>query len=106
MYQGSPGFMAPEMILTSLQGSPYAVDLWSLGSMAYHMLTGRVVLRDFPELLKYGNGEQRYLSHDYTGLDVTSSAKEFVKKLLARKPADRPKAEEALFSDWMTNIPR
>src|SRR3569833_1886095 len=41
MGQGTHGFMAPEMIISTLTGSAYALELWSLGSMANYMLTTR-----------------------------------------------------------------
>jgi serine/threonine protein kinase len=96
--------MAPEMIVPSLSGPPYAVDMWSLGSIAYYMLTNSIFLGEFADLYKYGTGNEERPSCVYTGVDVTSNAKEFVVRLLARSPRARPTADDALTSEWMASF--
>ena len=45
------------MIVSNLSGLPYAIDMWSLGSIAYYMLTNRIFLGEFV-LYNYGTGNQ------------------------------------------------
>jgi serine/threonine protein kinase len=104
LYRGTAGFMAPEMIIPSLRGPQYAIDVWSIGSMAYYMLTNRIFLREFDDLYKYGTGDKEHLSCIYTGVDVTASAKDFITKLLARSPRARLTVDEALSSEWMASF--
>jgi serine/threonine protein kinase len=70
--------------------------------MAYYMMTNRIFLRAFVDLYKYGTGNEEHPSCDYSGVDVTSTAKDFIARLLARSPRARPTADDALSSEWMT----
>jgi serine/threonine protein kinase len=106
LYQGTSGFMAPEMIVRSLSGPPYAIDMWSLGAMAYYILTHRIFLPEIADLFEYGTGDEETPSCIYTGLDVTSRAQDFVARLLARLPQARPTADEALSTEWMASLER
>jgi len=101
MGQGTHGFMAPEMIISTLTGSAYALDMWSLGCMAYYMLTNRVPVVDLRDLHRYGSGAAHCVGGDYSRVVVTRHAKEFVSKLLARDPNDRLSADEALSHEWI-----
>jgi serine/threonine protein kinase len=105
-FQGTAGFMAPEMIVTSLHGPPYAIDIWSLGSITYYMLTNRLVLCELADLYSYGVGNQDGLLCDYTGSNVTLDAKDFIAKLLARSPQARLTASDALSSQWIAGLAR
>jgi serine/threonine protein kinase len=104
LFQGTAGFMAPEMIVSNLSGPQYAIDMWSVGSMTYYMLTNRIFLREFGNLYEYGTGSEECPSCIYTGVDVTSSAKVFVGRLLARSPRARLTVDEALSSEWMASF--
>jgi serine/threonine protein kinase len=104
LYRGTAGFMAPEMIVSDLRGPQYAIDMWSIGSMAYYMLTNRIFLHEFADLYKYGTGDKEHPSCIYTGVDVTASAKDFIAKLLARSPRARPTVDDALSGEWMASF--
>ena len=103
LYQGTAGFMAPEMIVPSLSGPLYAIDMWSIGSMAYFMLTNRVFLHDFGDLYKFGAGIDGP-SFNYIRVTVSSSAKEFISKLLERLPRARLTVDQALSSEWVASL--
>jgi serine/threonine protein kinase len=104
--QGTMGYMAPEMVVPSLSGSPYGIDMWSLGSMVYYMLTNNIFLRNIADLVQYATGNEESPSCVYTGLDVTSSAKDFIASLFARSPWGRPTVNEALSSEWIASLTR
>src|SRR5437879_2417787 len=95
--------MAPEMLISSLSGPPYAIDMWSLGSIAYFMLTNRIFLGNFVDLCMYGTGNQERPLCTYAEMDVTPSAQDFVSSLLARSPQARLTAGEALSSEWIAS---
>jgi serine/threonine protein kinase len=103
LYQGTAGFMAPEMIVPSLSGPQYAIDMWSIGSMTYFMLTNRVFLRDFGDLYKFGTRIESP-SLNYIGVTVSSSAREFIAKLLERLPRARLTVDQALSSEWVASL--
>jgi len=96
--------MAPELIISTLKGSAYALDMWSLGSMTYYMLTNRIPIRDLRDLHRYGIGVTDSFADDYSPAVVTQNAQVFISKLLARSPQDRPSADEALSSEWMEYV--
>jgi serine/threonine protein kinase len=104
LYQGTAGFMAPEMIIPSLRGPLTAIDMWALGSMAFFMLTNRIFLLELAELYQYAVGNAEKPSCDYVGVHVTSMATEFVSTLLARSPHHRPTADDALSSAWVASL--
>lgn len=95
--------MAPEMVVPSLSGPPYAIDMWSMGSMAYFMLTNRLFLYDIGELFKFGLGVENP-SLNYIGVTVSPSAKAFIAGLLERLPQARLTADEALSSEWVASL--
>ena len=104
LYQGTTGFMAPEMVVPNLSGPQYAIDMWSLGSLVYYMLTNRIFLHEIANLYEYGTSDREYPLCSYIGVIVTPSAQYFISKLLARLPRVRLTADEALSSEWMTSL--
>jgi serine/threonine protein kinase len=70
------------------------------------MLTHCLFLHDFTDLHNYGTGNEEAPSRIYTGVDVTSSSKDFVARLLVRSPQARPTVDEALSSEWMASLAR
>lgn len=101
---GTMAYAAPEI----LQGRPYdqAVDIWSLGVMAFAVLAGVLPFvglddREIAKAVVQGN-----CSFDSTRwANVSLSARDFVKHLLKHKAPDRPSAGVALLHRWFLNMP-
>lgn len=98
---GSPGYVAPEILLRKGYGKP--VDLWSLGVITYTLLCGYQPFRaqDRAELLDEII-HARYEFHDRYWHNISSEARDFINKLLSIDPRKRPTATEALNHRWMT----
>ncbi|MFH1017369.1 MAG: protein kinase [Pseudomonadota bacterium] len=83
---GSPLYMAPELIV----GDKYdhRVDLYSLGVVAYEMLTGKPPFTEGEVLYHHVNAEPEPISRKRSGVPTVLEA--LVLKLLEKRPSDRP----------------
>ena len=97
---GSPLYMAPEII--KLMKYDTKVDIWSLGVMAYIILTGKPPFN--------GKTKEEVFMQITTApitfsesiwLKISREGKAFVKACLTRDPRLRPSAEELLNHIWI-----
>ncbi|XP_019613423.1 PREDICTED: serine/threonine-protein kinase 17A-like [Branchiostoma belcheri] len=97
---GTPDYVAPEVL--SFEPLSTATDMWSIGVLAYVMLTGHS-----PFL---GDSKQETFLHISTlaydfpeelFLDVSADAQDFIKSLLIKEPEDRATAKECLLHPWL-----
>jgi len=95
---GSPEYMAPEV----LQGKPYneLVDCWAVGIVTFALLTGC-----FPF---YAEKSEELFSliqtcsiHWHEVISVSDNARDFIEKLMTKKPEDRMTAAQALQHPWI-----
>ncbi|CAG8583015.1 6955_t:CDS:2 [Acaulospora morrowiae] len=96
---GTPGYVAPEVLTQNGHGKP--VDIWSIGVITYTLLCG------YPPF--YGEDQNSlfesimsgaYEYDDYEWLDISSTAKDLIDKMLTRDPSKRITAKEALQHQW------
>ncbi|XP_064629892.1 mitogen-activated protein kinase kinase kinase A-like [Lineus longissimus] len=102
-YAGTPLFMSPEMILTSLEDSGHGLktDIWSTGCVVVQMLSS-----DPPWKAKCLAGISRFIlmrdiaqceRPDYTLPDgVSQIARDFLNHCFVKEPKDRPSADDLL----------
>ncbi|KAI1407942.1 kinase-like domain-containing protein [Hypoxylon sp. FL1857] len=91
---GTKGYMAPEVYQDTCIHTA-AVDMWSLGAVAFHLLTGRLPRKDnytpFPVWpLNDKGSSQRCIA--------------FIRVTMARRPEDRLTAQEALDHAWLAGF--
>ncbi|KAJ6475884.1 kinase-like domain-containing protein [Mycena vulgaris] len=98
---GSLGYVAPEVL--SRRGHGKAVDIWSTGIITYVLLCGHWPFQaeDAKQLMKE-TMEARVEFHTKYWRNVSEEAKNFIRRLLALDPAERPTAEAALADPWLT----
>lgn len=102
---GTAMFAAPEVLVSE---EPYSekCDLWSVGAIAFVLLTGVYPYDDglsFAELeqkVALGEWDRAALLED---ADISAEAKDFVSSLLVLDPTQRMSAEEALSHPWLAN---
>ncbi|XP_010827369.1 PREDICTED: serine/threonine-protein kinase 17A isoform X1 [Bison bison bison] len=105
---GSPGrrkmaFVASAPEVLSYDPISTATDMWSIGVLAYVMLTGISPFLGDDKQETFLNISQMNLSYSEEEFDVVSeSAVDFIKTLLVKKPEDRGTAEECLKHPWLT----
>ena len=100
---GSGGYIAPEVLC----GKPYGAkaDVWSLGVIFYVMLVGTL---PFGSELEFGDNAEVQAAHDVdvaldqipSRLSISSSARELLRRMLTRDPAQRCSAQEVQEHAW------
>ncbi|KAJ3309138.1 hypothetical protein HDV04_000469 [Boothiomyces sp. JEL0838] len=97
---GTPGYMAPEMILKLGHGKP--VDLWALGVMAFFLLSGCLPFENEDEIMeKHNNCNAIYTFEPTIWGGVSSNAKDFIQKLIVVDEHQRLTAEQAFHHKWL-----
>ncbi|XP_075414277.1 serine/threonine-protein kinase 17A [Tenrec ecaudatus] len=98
---GTPEYVAPEIL--SYDPISIATDMWSIGVLAYVMLTGISPFLGDNKQETFLNISQMNLSYSEEEFDIVSeSAIDFIKALLVKKPEERATAEECLKHPWLT----
>ncbi|RCN45458.1 kinase domain protein [Ancylostoma caninum] len=100
---GTPGYVAPEV----LQQKPYgkAVDVWSIGVIAYILLCGYPPFYDesdanlFAQIIK---GEYEFDAPYWD--QISDSAKDFISHLMCCDPEQRYTCEQALEHPWREQV--
>ncbi|XP_063261558.1 serine/threonine-protein kinase 17A [Prinia subflava] len=97
---GTPEYVAPEIL--SYDPISTATDMWSIGVLAYVMLTGISPFLGDDKQETFLNISQMNVSYSGEDFDLVSeSAVDFIKTLLVKKPEDRATAEECLQHPWL-----
>lgn len=97
---GTPGYMAPEIFKKSGHGKP--VDMWAIGVIAYFLLCGYTPFdRDSSEqeMQAILNADYAFEPEEYWR-GVSSTAKDFIRRLLVVDPKARLVAHQALEHPW------
>jgi len=104
---GTPGYLAPEVILFSKCTT--AADVWSIGVVAYMLLAG------YPPFFPGPNEQDTdqtlfskivgadYEFHESAWRNRSPQARDFIRYLLDPDPKKRPTCEEALRHPWLND---
>ncbi|ESO00521.1 hypothetical protein HELRODRAFT_93050, partial [Helobdella robusta] len=92
---GTPGYVAPEVLLQTGYGKP--VDLWSVGVITFTLLSGYTPFwgDDQASLFESIIAGKYEFDEDYWS-DISDPAKDLINKLLTFEPSKRITADEAL----------
>jgi len=101
---GTVHYCAPEVIN---QSYGLEADLWSVGVLAYQLLTGKLPFGGGPNFTKTREEVYEAILHQELDFEteewdlVSNDAKDFVRSLLTRSRSDRPTSLEALQHRWI-----
>lgn len=104
---GTPAFTAPEVLpyfrMDDTLNDSYtnAVDVWSLGVIAFLILTGESLFTDPSRLGQYITGNFTFPSNTLLANKVSVQGCSFIRDLMAPKPKDRPHVKECLQHPWL-----
>ena len=93
--------MAPELYGYTKKGSPYAVDIWAVGEIAFQMLTKQPTFRHSGLLFVYVNKLETFPPDLLLDARVSQSGVEFILSAMRPIPDDRITTEKALHHKWM-----
>ncbi|KAI7872969.1 kinase-like domain-containing protein [Spinellus fusiger] len=99
---GTPGYVAPEVLLQTGYGKP--VDIWSVGVIMFTLLSGYTPFwgDDQASLFQSIIAGKYDFDEEYWS-DISQPAKHLIDKLLTFDPSKRITAEEALLDPWIRN---
>jgi len=94
---GTPAYLAPEA-LTDPKGMDGRADLYSLGAVAYYLLTGKHVFggKTIVEICGHHMHTEPTPPSKRLGRELPAELEQLVMQCLAKKPADRPQDAVAL----------
>ncbi|CDW90327.1 serine threonine protein kinase [Stylonychia lemnae] len=96
---GTPTYIGPEMLKSSRYD--YKVDIFSLGSIMYNLVTGRYLFQSKKNDNILHLNMQCNLDHiDKYISSLTYEGRDLLKKLLEKDPLLRPNAKQALKHPW------
>ncbi|XP_055512757.1 serine/threonine-protein kinase 17A isoform X1 [Leucoraja erinacea] len=99
---GTPEYVAPEIL--NYEPISTATDMWSIGVLAYVMLTGISPFLGDDKQETFLNISQINLSFTDEDFEhVSKQAIDFIKSLLVKEPEERALAEECLEHPWMAH---
>lgn len=102
--QGTLGFMPPELfgfVKTPNCINAQAADMWSLGEIAFQMLTKQPTFGSIALLLRYVANPQTFPLSTLYAQSVSDLATNFIKFAMVPMPQDRLTAKQALDHIWM-----
>ncbi|XP_053733335.1 serine/threonine-protein kinase 17B [Synchiropus splendidus] len=98
---GTPEYVAPEIL--NYEPITTATDLWSVGVIAYMLVTGESPFAGDDKQETYLNVSQVNVDFSRDSFArVSELAVDFIRKLLVKAPEDRPTAAECLCHPWLS----
>ena len=105
LQQGTFGYAAPEALgfSSNAASSSYtsSVDMWSLGAVAYKILTHTVPFTNIGDMFKYVAGTLPFPTELLRTHDVSETGRDFITKLMSTAAEQRPSATSAMQHPWM-----
>ncbi|XP_074599310.1 serine/threonine-protein kinase 17A-like [Brevipalpus obovatus] len=96
---GTPDYVAPEIL--HFEAIRLETDMWSVGVLAYVLLTGYSPFRGDTKQETYSNITNGKVEFGAEFGNISASAIDFIKKTLVIDPKQRPSAKECLEHDWL-----
>ncbi|KAH7128878.1 kinase-like domain-containing protein [Dactylonectria macrodidyma] len=102
---GTAGYAAPEVLgLIPLDDASYssAVDIWSLGEIAFRLLTNEPTFSNNRLLFDYISTRSTFPSNSLAQKDVSMQCRQFIHAAMAVLPSKRPTASQVRSCSWIS----
>lgn len=103
--RGTIGYAAPEVLGIGLDSSrevdAFAADMWSLGAVAYCLLTQHKPFPNLTNLIQYATGKEDFPGTPLVESNVSDNGQDFVRRLLAHCPDIRLSSSAASYHPWL-----
>lgn len=97
---GTPEYVAPEIL--NYEPITTATDLWSVGVIAFMLVTGESPFAGDDKQETYLNVSQVNVDYSREAFSrVSELAVDFIRKLLVKTPEDRPSAADCMAHPWL-----
>ncbi|XP_030642858.1 serine/threonine-protein kinase 17B [Chanos chanos] len=97
---GTPEYVAPEIL--NYEPITTATDLWSVGVIAYMLVTGESPFAGEDKQETFLNVSQVNVDYSSEAFSrVSELAVDFIRKLLVKAPEDRPSAADCMTHPWL-----
>lgn len=103
-YCGSKSYSAPE-ILSGQPYNPYKADVWSMGVIAYVIVTDRMPFKDSMPNAEIVNVQKRRLYSYPPQLGLSAACRHTIDGLLVFEPQNRPSISESSRMSWFVMSP-
>lgn len=101
---GTPDYVAPEIL--SFEPICLGTDIWSIGVLAYVLLTGYSPFAGETKQETFCNISQCNLTFPEEFFDgISNSAQDFIMQALVTKPSERLTVSQCLLHPWLTGVP-
>lgn len=105
LQRGTFGFAAPEAVGFSSdeRGAAHvtALDMWSLGAVAFRIMTNTGAFPNFIELAEYCSEKRKFPADRLKACGISDAGQDFVTRLMLLKPEKRPLADQARQHQWI-----
>ncbi|CAM1507760.1 Fc.00g046080.m01.CDS01 [Cosmosporella sp. VM-42] len=103
LQRGTLGFAAPEALGAVPDNSyTFSVDMWSLGAVAYRILTNTTAFQSLSELFQYAHGMLQFPEAQLKACAVSEQGQAFIMNLMQPRPDARLSAAAAASHSWIT----
>jgi serine/threonine protein kinase len=94
--------MAPEVLDSDLSAAySVAVDIWAIGVITVELLLKRLPFLSPRDIFRYCDGQKQLDLNGVTGVDLSNTCQDFIRKLLTPNPITRLKAVSARIHPWV-----
>ncbi|WAO95561.1 Protein kinase domain-containing protein [Fusarium falciforme] len=101
--RGTLGFAVPEALgVESDVTYSFPVDMWSLGAVAYRILTNASAFSCLSNMFRYASGMLEFPEEKLKFHNVSELGRNFIIKLMQPVPEDRLSAAQAMLHPWFT----
>ncbi|KAK8041598.1 hypothetical protein PG994_014605 [Apiospora phragmitis] len=106
LQHGTLGFAAPEVFgFASDKKYTFSIDMWSLGAVAYRILTNSIPFPTIADLSAYVFQKKGFPTTMFESCQVSKTAQDFIATLMAPNPQDRLTATTAGQHVWLSGRP-